>query len=333
MENELVSIIVPNYNGEEYIEKCLKKLLDQTYQNVEIVLVDDGSTDNSKEIIEKFEDKRIKKLYIEHNGVSNARNIGIKNAKGKYLMFLDADDLLERVAIQNLCQIMKEGDYDIIRFNGFIENTDSKSQPLENTVENGIVLDSTKVEEKKEVINLFCRPFNSLRGSSCLLFMKNENIIEFKTELTYLEDKLFCLENFLNNKKIKFINDRYYHYKFNHNSKTKDLKIFIDNMNEILKTKAYFLDIAKKHDYANSSEIDIGYLILVLYRFDFFIKNSSYNVTKNVIIQVLKLLEEYNITLSTTLVTNKIKKIQISLLKRKQYYLFYLLTKVKGKLK
>ena len=92
---KLVSIVVPVYNAEKYIRECIDSIINQKYQNIELILVNDGSTDNSYDIINGFNDNRIIIINQENQGVSTARNIGIEAAKGDYFCFVDADDLLE----------------------------------------------------------------------------------------------------------------------------------------------------------------------------------------------------------------------------------------------
>lgn len=88
----LISIIIPAYNSAKYISLAVKSVLNQTYQDFELLIIDDGSTDNTKEIIESFKDKRIEYIYQNNTGAASARNTGIKKAKGEYIAFLDADD-------------------------------------------------------------------------------------------------------------------------------------------------------------------------------------------------------------------------------------------------
>lgn len=99
-----ISIIVPIYNVEEYIEKCIDSLINQTYKNIEIVLVDDGSTDKSYDICKRYSEKdsRIKLIHKKNGGLSDARNVGIDNATGEYITFVDSDDWLS----YNYCEIM-----------------------------------------------------------------------------------------------------------------------------------------------------------------------------------------------------------------------------------
>lgn len=104
MENRpLVSVVVPIYNVEEYIEKCVDSILNQTYKNLEVILVNDGSTDNSRNIIEKYLwDSRCIVIDKVNGGVSSARNAGLKSAHGEYVYFIDSDDYIESQAVEEL---------------------------------------------------------------------------------------------------------------------------------------------------------------------------------------------------------------------------------------
>ena len=94
---KLISVIVPVYNVEEYVEKCVLSIINQTYKNLEIILVDDGSTDNSGKICDEIaiKDNRIKVIHKKNGGLSDARNVGIDIAKGDYLGFVDSDDYID----------------------------------------------------------------------------------------------------------------------------------------------------------------------------------------------------------------------------------------------
>lgn len=103
-ENILVSLIVPVYKAEKYIDKCVESIVNQTYQNLEIILVDDGSPDNCPKICDEWakKDSRIKVIHKENGGVSSARNVGLDNVNGEYVMFVDSDDWLEVSAVNDL---------------------------------------------------------------------------------------------------------------------------------------------------------------------------------------------------------------------------------------
>lgn len=111
--NPLVSIIVPIYNVEEYVEKCIDSILKQSYRNLEIILVNDGSTDNSRQVINKYtKDSRCIIIDKENGGLSSARNEGIKVANGTYLYFIDSDDYIENTAVELLVNKMNETNAD-----------------------------------------------------------------------------------------------------------------------------------------------------------------------------------------------------------------------------
>ena len=110
-------MIVPVYNAEEYLERSIDSILNQTYGNLEVIIIDDKSTDNSKKIIQKyaFKDNRIKAFYSEINqGVSKSRNIGLKSAMGDYVLFMDADDYLVKDGIEKMINASLKYNGDII---------------------------------------------------------------------------------------------------------------------------------------------------------------------------------------------------------------------------
>lgn len=117
MQNELplVSIVVPVYNVEKYLERCLKSIIQQTYLMLEIILVDDGSTDSSGEICDKYSemDERIQVIHKENGGLSEARNVGIDKACGKYIAFIDSDDWVTEDYISDMYIALKENDSDV----------------------------------------------------------------------------------------------------------------------------------------------------------------------------------------------------------------------------
>lgn len=115
MKNDLVSIVVPVYNVEKYLKKCIDSILNQTYKNLEIILVDDGSTDNSGKICDDYSssDERIKVIHKQNGGLSDARNLGIDNSTGKYITFIDSDDYITNNYIEYLVTILEKNNADI----------------------------------------------------------------------------------------------------------------------------------------------------------------------------------------------------------------------------
>lgn len=113
------SIIIPVYNVEKYIKKCLESITNQTYSNFEAIIVNDGTKDNSQNIIDEFckKDSRFKSYIKENGGLSDARNYGVKHATGDYIIFVDSDDYIEKNLLLNLNNIIEQDKIDIIRYN------------------------------------------------------------------------------------------------------------------------------------------------------------------------------------------------------------------------
>ena len=115
MDEKLVSVIIPAYNIEDYIGRCLDSIISQTYKNLEIIVVDDGSKDHTGEILDNYakKDRRIKVIHKENGGVSSARNKGIEVAEGDYIGFIDGDDLIEPGMYKTLVDLLEEENADI----------------------------------------------------------------------------------------------------------------------------------------------------------------------------------------------------------------------------
>ena len=115
MKKELISVIVPIYDIEKYLNKCIESIVNQSYENLEIILIDDGSTDESGKICDKWKEKdgRIKVIHKENGGLSDARNVGIENSTGEILYFIDGDDYIDFDIIDNLYFSLLENNTDI----------------------------------------------------------------------------------------------------------------------------------------------------------------------------------------------------------------------------
>lgn len=130
----LISVVLPTYNVKEYITQCVHSLIHQTYREIEILIVDDGSTDGTGALCDKLamEDSRIRVFHKENGGTHTARNMGIREAKGEYIMFLDPDDWLDENTFQELVFRIKQDDLDVIRF-GYVREFPTHSARKENT--------------------------------------------------------------------------------------------------------------------------------------------------------------------------------------------------------
>lgn len=148
--DELISVIVPVYNVAAYIERCVKSIQNQTYTHFELILVNDGSTDNSLEICKTLasQDERIVVLDRPNGGASAARNTGLAHMRGQYIVFVDSDDYVSPSYLENLHRAAEQGDYDIVQCN--LESTFDMDKRLEK-----VVYQSTDVKEvtKKQALN------------------------------------------------------------------------------------------------------------------------------------------------------------------------------------
>ncbi|UPO87341.1 glycosyltransferase family A protein [Niallia sp. Man26] len=130
MNNPLISVIVPIYNVEAYVARCINSIKNQSYQNIQILAINDGSTDNSLSILENIgnDDSRIEIINKENGGQASARNLGISIAKGKYFMFVDSDDFLEENAIQECINVLTNKQCDLVIFDYYNFNRKGKKK-------------------------------------------------------------------------------------------------------------------------------------------------------------------------------------------------------------
>ena len=148
MENKLISLIIPAYNSSEYIEACLnsaKSLLDD---RMEIIVIDDGSQDNTSVIVKEqiCHDNRIRLIKVENGGVSRARNIGLDNASGKYIMFLDADDYFIEEAFESIKDNVENDLFDFVAFSRKILERNGKTWHQEFNFEGTVSNEKTEVD-------------------------------------------------------------------------------------------------------------------------------------------------------------------------------------------
>lgn len=136
----LISVIVPVYNAEKYVERCVNSISNQTYSNLEIILVNDGSSDNSKSICESLaaKDPRIKLVNQENGGSSIARNTGLENATGDIISFVDSDDYIESIMLEKMLQLLNDNDLDVVEIERNATTDDVKFNDS-FTIENPII--------------------------------------------------------------------------------------------------------------------------------------------------------------------------------------------------
>lgn len=260
IENPKVSIIVPTYNNEKFIKKCLFSLCKQTLKEVEIIIVDDGSTDDSKAIIEMFavRDKRIVLIKQDHAKQGAARNKGIKVARGEYIGFVDSDDWIDLDYYEKLYNTAKKYDSDIaLATNIRIGNGKTKKRL---NIETEVF--ATTLQEKIDISTQAKNPCPTNKIYRTTLLKNNEI---YYPEGVYCEDKLFTIQAiYYANGVVTVPNVNYYYYR-NPNStvnskKIKHTKILNDDKNKAKLAVLNFLkekkaDIRDKEFWATTKEI------------------------------------------------------------------------------
>jgi len=221
--NKLVSVVIPVYNSEKYIDDCILSVLNQTYQNVEIIVVDDKSTDSSAEIIKLYAKKEsnIKTIFLSYNlGVGNARNEGLKFCNGDYILFLDSDDWLSSNYIEKMVYSMEFNNSDVAIANVIDYYTNQISANYRynfcdsHTIDNHYAF---KLLSRSIGNNFYITPMVGSKVIRKHLFKNKE--LKFLTNSSY-EDDYFSFILFLNAKKISIVSEAKQYYRQRENSIT-----------------------------------------------------------------------------------------------------------------
>lgn len=242
--NDLISIIVPIYNAEKYLPRCIQSILNQTYKNIEVILVDDGSHDKCSEICDEFakNDKRVKVIHKRNGGISSARNAGLDIAEGKYIGFVDNDDYIEPHMYEKLLKVLIKS------------NTDFAMCDYFNVDESGNILNLPGVQyNKNEVIT-----FEKIQSKSGY---NNYNILVWnKLFKSYMFEKVrfpdgklsedyFIAPKLYHERTSVCIKDKLYYFTFRQNSvsKTLSFKWFKDQHETCIYSIKFYAD----HGYSN----------------------------------------------------------------------------------
>lgn len=205
-----VTIIVPVYNVEKYLNKCIDSILSQTFNNFELILIDDGSTDSSGNICDEYlnKDKRVKVIHKENGGVSSARNAGLDIAKGKYISFVDSDDYISDYYIEKLYNNIKDNNADIsiCGCNGFLKEK-------ENNL-NNIIYDIDILESKDALLKLYNVNTRFIYVTVYLKMYKKSLFDNIRFPLGKInEDSFIIYKLYLKSNKIIYNNSKLYFYR------------------------------------------------------------------------------------------------------------------------
>ena len=235
-----LSIIVPVYNVEQYIEKCIESLINQTLKEIEIIFVNDGTPDNSVNIIKKYQkkDNRIKLINKENGGQASARNLGLVHAKGEYIAFLDSDDYVNEEMYEKMYNKAKKNSLDIVICNYFLTYKDRIEE-----VKNNITSKKEKIILPNEYILLTPSPWNKIIKKS---YLEQLNF-KFPEGIIY-EDYASIPTLVLNKPKVLYINECLHYYVQSETSTMRNLEY-----------KKKYEDIFQATEYLYESLINKGY--------------------------------------------------------------------------
>ena len=241
-----VSIIVPVYGVEKYIDKCLDSLVKQSLKEIEVIVVNDGTKDNSQKIIDKYVKKypdKIKSYIKENGGQGSARNYGLKKATGEYIGYVDSDDFVEKDMYKKLYNKAKENNYDIVVCGNYNVSEDYQNKNIDTFINNY----NTDLE------NIFfgkMAVWNKIYKRDILI----KNKLEFKEKVWY-EDLAFTLKAIMNSNTFAFIDEPLYDYliregsTMNNSNVQRNLEI-LDAFNDILS----YIQHNKKEEYFSKIE-------------------------------------------------------------------------------
>lgn len=259
----IVSIIVPVYNTQEFLEECIESILGQTYKNIELILIDDGSTDSSGEICDRYKkkDERIQVIHKENGGNTSARKAGLALAKGKYVGFVDSDDWIDENMYEQLVGVMEESQVDMV-CSGYCVYPDGEKNVYE-VLSDGIY---TKGDNYEEVIQVLIGRVSDQRGGLIHnLWCKMFKIMLIKEVMGTLDDNIQVGEDWLGVCKavlradsVRVMNKAFYHYRMNENSIThKRDKNFFSKINELY--NGFREEIEKYPDYFDTLSKQLAY--------------------------------------------------------------------------
>lgn len=245
MNTPLISIIVPVYNAGKYLEKCIESIINQTYKNIELILVNDGSTDNSKEICDKYAgfDNRVIVIHKANSGVSDTRNKGIDISKGEYIGFVDADDYIDEKMYEIMMSSIIDKSVDICACGYFIEDINDETKKITKALQESVIYNG-----EKEILSAYYRKdlYTGIADGNWNKLIKREAILDERyLNYTYAEDIEFQCRVFRRAKNLMCISDVLYHHTVNpegasstkYNDKTLQLIEVTDKQVEYVKDK------------------------------------------------------------------------------------------------
>ncbi len=246
----LISVIIPVYNVEEYLRECVDSVLSQTYENYEIILVDDGSTDNSGKICDEYaENNKITVVHKENGGLSDARNKGLALAKGEYIYFLDSDDFIVPEAFKELISAITKTNSDFVFFDSLSFEDEGRNYDIEQRY----VRKKDYGTQKGEEILFETLNNKDYHSAVPLCFIKKKMFknpdLEFVSGI-YYEDSIFTYDLFMSAENVTHCPKAYYHRRYRKASimTAKKNKKYFDSICKVYKSVLAFSQKENKMD-------------------------------------------------------------------------------------
>jgi len=261
----LVSIIIPVYNVQEYLGTCLDSIVCQTYQELEIIAVNDGSTDNSLAILEDYTQKepRLRVLHQENQGLSAARNKGLNEAKGEHIIFVDSDDYIAADLVELCVTSFQQKGVDVLVYNhGVFKDGQNEIQPRVKAIQPGL---RTNTEYLKEVINLKTDTWNPVWLYAFKLDFLNHHRLRFYKGV-YHEDILFTPSMICASQQIAVIPEILYYYRIRPGSITTDISKIQKSLKDQIFIAEKLAALQQRIRNSNHSE-SLGIIIAKRYKF------------------------------------------------------------------
>lgn len=317
----LISVVIPIYNSEKFLSRAIESVVNQTYENIEIILINDGSTDNSLEVCKEYEekDKRIKVINKKNSGVSDTRNYGIENSTGQYIMFMDSDDYIDKDMIKDMTDKIDE------KTELVISGIKMKYVENEKIVKEKEYTLKDNVYNVNQFLNAMLLDFELICfcGPCCKLYKRDNlinNKIRFSKDLTMGEDTWYNLDYIdICNGDIVTLSNIYYNY-MRENKESLFSKYYIDYIKTTEKVYNKFLNILRKK--ANKQTVERYekmYVINLIYANSI---NFKYRT------DLKKKLSDLKYSLNNEVIKNNIKSIKADNIKEK-IFIFLIKNKLK----
>ena len=328
-----VSIIVPIYNGEKYLSRCVDSLLNQSYKNIEYIFINDGSTDNTLDILNDYfkKDERIIVIDKDNTGVSDSRNKGIEKATGDYICFCDCDDMYDKNYVETMLNLTIDENVPLVKCNFKVINKNGQS------IDKGKKYFSKKKLNHEEIVRNIIP--HCLSGQipcfTYLLMIKREMLtVRFPTDIAMMEDVVFYINLLLNVNSMYIIDETLYTIMFNEEGATNNVKNYKRNINNVVLVNKYIQNVLKDNGLLTSDNVlklNINHLNSIadfIFRYYLYGNEDSIKFCKEIRTEeLLDIINETDLSL-----VSLPRRILLKLINKKHYILLKIYFVLRGKI-